>query len=54
MESIYLNIELYKEDHFHCAYISEDGSSCYKIRSHTAEQCAEKIKKYIIDTFYRD
>lgn len=54
MESKFLDIELFMEGRFYCAYISEDGSSGYSIKSHTADQCAEKVKRYIIDSFRND
>lgn len=51
MESIYLEIELYKEDTQYCAYISEEGSSGYAIKGKSIKHCAEKVKEYIINTF---
>ena len=52
MESLYLDIELYKEGTLYCAYISENGSSGHSIKGKSAKHCAEKVKEYIIQTFY--
>lgn len=46
-----IDIELYKEDDFYCAYIGEDGSSGYEIKETTKESCAEGVKQYVINTF---
>jgi hypothetical protein len=53
MESKYLEIELYKEGVQYCAYISENGSSGYAIKGKSIKHCAERVKEYIIDSFYR-
>ena len=54
MESVFLNIELYRDGIKYCAYISEDGSSGYTVKASSIEQCGDKIKQYVKDVFKRD
>ena len=49
-----LNIEIYKENGQYCAYIGEAGSSGYECEGSTPEECADQVKQYVIDTFYRE
>lgn len=49
-----LDVEIYKEDEQYCVYIGEADSSGWEHKSSTREECAEQVKQYVIDTFYRE
>ena len=50
-----LNIEIYKEKDFYCAWITDDcGGSGIEVKAKTYKEFASKIGPYIADYAFRE